>query len=147
MGNKDNMKRKTSRKGRFCGRSSAVNDDAGKERNEDAESGQPNLGFDLPEVDGSGPTAKKLKLDDALQEADETNMSKENGQVENTELSETSEMLEMSEKMSEKISEMSEKISGKISEMSEKISEKISEMSEKISEMSEKISEEISEMS
>ena len=69
------MKRKATRKRHFCGRSSAVNNDAGKERNEDAESGQPNLEFDLPEVDGS---AKKLKLDDVLQEADQTNMSKEN---------------------------------------------------------------------
>ena len=56
------------------------------------------------------------------------------GQAENTELSE---MSEMSEKISE-MSEMSEKIS-EISEMSEKISE--------MSEMSEKISEKISEMS
>ena len=39
MGNKDNMKRKTTRKRSFRGRSSAVNNDAGKVRNEDAESG------------------------------------------------------------------------------------------------------------
>ena len=49
MGNKDNMKRKTTRKRSFRGRSSAVNNDAGKVRNEDAESGQQTA---MPEVDG-----------------------------------------------------------------------------------------------
>ena len=70
MGNKDNMKRKTTRKRHFRGRSY-----------EDAESSQPNLGIGLPEVNRRGPnsaTAKKLKLDDVLEQADETNMSQEN---------------------------------------------------------------------